>query len=295
MQLVKFGEKLNSPIVICLGYFGCMHKGHVELLEVAKKRAQRCNAKVALFTFCNNHLKVLGKDCTVVYTFDERLQIYESLGVDYVVASKFDDAFRATTGEQFLEKLLRYDLKGVVFGTDYSCGSNRMGSAEVRDALGERCSVDVVDTVTWQGEKVSTSAIRQLIASGNLATVNRLLTEPFFVTGKVVEGRHVGNGIGFPTANIEVSSEKTLPIGVFGGQTVVDGKLYHCIVNVGHKPTFGVESASVEAHVINFCGNLYGKTLKVSLTKYLRPVQKFESASELAAQLERDKETVVND
>lgn len=295
MQLVEFGKKLNTPVVICLGYFGCMHKGHVGLVDVAKRRAAECGAKVALFTFSNNHLKVLGKEPTVVYTFDERLLIYESLGIDFVIAGKFDESFRATTGDEFLNELLRYNVKGVVFGTDYCCGSDRMNSIAARDKLLSTCTVDIVDTMLWHGEKISTTAVRKLLGSGDVATANQLLSEPYFVTGEVEAGRHVGKSMGFPTANLKISSEKALPIGVYGGHTVVDGNLYRCIVNIGHKPTFAVDSVTIEVHLINFNGNLYGRTLKVSLTKYLRGIQKFANADELSAQLARDKESVLHD
>ena len=110
MQVITLGEELNTPIVLCLGYFGCMHKGHVELLEAAKRRADENGARAALFTFSNNHLKVLGKDEKVLYTFTERLQIYESLGVEYVIAKEFDDGFRKKSGREFLRELCAYNL-----------------------------------------------------------------------------------------------------------------------------------------------------------------------------------------
>ena len=295
MQVIRFGEKLNTPIVVCLGYFGSMHKGHVKLLEVAKLRAAERNAKVALFTFCNNHLKVLGKDSAVVYTFEERLNIYQNLGVDYVLVAEFDNNFRNQTGALFVEQLTKYNLKGVVCGFDYRCGSDRMDEQQLTNSLENICKVDVVDAICWNGAKISTTLIRRLLSESKVESVNLLLSEPYFLIGKVVHGRHVGSAMGFPTANLQISGEKELPIGVYGGRTVIDGKTYRAIVNVGQKPTFGLDYVNVEAHLLNFDGDLYGKELKIALTKYLRPISKFDSAEALAEQLKRDKEVVLHD
>lgn len=295
MQLIEFGQKLNEPIVLCLGYFGCMHRGHVALLERAKLRAVECQAKVALFTFSNNHLRVLGKDCKVLYTFEERQAIYRSLGADYLLAAEFTDGFRKVSGTEFVNQLKKYNLKGVVCGFDYTCGSNRLGSADLQKALFGVCQVDVVEPVCWQGNKVSTTLIRSLLAEDKLALANGLLSESFFLTGEVVDGRKVGSKIGFPTANLQIDADKLLPVGVFGGLVNVGGICYKCIVNIGDKPTFGVASSTVEAHIIGFDGNLYGQTLKISLTKFLRGITKFADGKELARQLQTDKENVLND
>ena len=272
-----------------------MHKGHVALLDVAKRRARQCRAKVALFTFSNNHLRVLGKDVKVLYTFDERLQIYGSLGVDYLIAAEFTEQFRGRSGAEFVEKLTNYDLKGVVCGFDYTCGSDRLGSGNLQQALSSICPVDVVDAVCWNGNKISTTLIRALFADNQLATANELLSEPYFLTGKVVSGRKVGSKIGFPTANLQIEQDKLLPVGVYGGTVTIQGKEYKCIVNIGAKPTFDVDSATVEVHVIDFDGDLYGKALKVSLTKFLRGICKFANPEELTRQLQADRESVIND
>ena len=295
MQVIEFGKQLNCPIVLCLGYFGTMHSGHIKLIELAKQCAQQHKAKVALFTFSNNHLKVLGKDATVVYTYSERLELYKSLGVDLVLAAEFNNEFRSSTGNQFVEQLIQYNLKGVVCGFDYSCGSDRMDSITLTERLSKVCDVDIVDAICWNNVKVSTSLVRELLFQSDISTVNKLLSEPYFIIGKVVHGRGVGNGMGFPTANLQVSTEKLLPLGVFGGRVEIDGKTYRAIVNIGQKPTFGLDYVNLEAHILNFDGDLYGRSLKVSLTRFLRPICKFNDVYELIEQLKQDRETVLND
>lgn len=295
MQVIKLGQKLNCPIVVCLGFFGCMHKGHIELLNRAKLRAKQTDSKVALFTFSNNHLAVLGKDNYTAYTYDERLVIYRSLGVDVVITAEFNAEFKSLSGKQFLSQFTAYDLQGVVCGFDHHCGSDGIDCKEISNYLADVCSVDIADQVTIDGQKVSTTLVRTYLQQGNINKANSLLSEPFFLLGKVVHGRGVGKTLGFPTANIQVDAEKLLPYGVYGGYIDIDDQSFRAITNIGKVPTFNINCNSVEVFVLNYNGNLYDKTVKVSLTKFLRPIKRFNSADELRKQLNHDKETVLND
>lgn len=294
MQLVKFGEKLNSPIVIALGFFGCMHKGHVQLLDQAKKLASQTNSKVALFTFSNNHLKVLGKDIKQLYVFDERCKVYQNLGIDVLITAEFDEQFKNTNGANFLKTLFTYNLQGVVCGFDYTCGSDRQNCQFVRDYFKE-IPVSVVDAVCKDGVKISTTFIRNLLANSNIEHANELLSQPFFFDGTVVYGRGVGKDLGFPTANIQVDTDKFLPTGVFAGNTVIDDNNYRCIVNIGAKPTYDIAEQTVEVHILNFKGNLYGEKLSIDLVKYLRPICKFSNQDQLIQQLKIDRENCLHD
>lgn len=295
MQIVKLGEQLNRPVVVCLGFFGCMHKGHTALLEHAKAYAEPLGADVALFTFSNNHLAVLGRDTTVIYTFDERLALYNELGVDCVITAQFDDDFKQMDGEAFLSQFKIYNLKAVVCGFDHRCGSNKLDGAGIKKYFSNVCPVDIVDEVTIDGVKVSTTLIRKYVLDNQMSKVNSILSEPFFLIGEVVHGRGVGRTLGFPTANVVVPDEKLLPGGVFSAKTVIDGKMYHAIVNIGNTPTFDIARKAFEVHIIGFNGDLYGKDIKVSIVNYLRPITKFDSPEELSQQLQRDKEAALND
>ena len=295
MQLVKFGEKFNSPIVIALGFFGCMHKGHVQLLNQAKQLAEQTNSKVALFTFSNNHLKVLGKDVKQLYTFEERCKVYQNLGVEVLVSAQFDHQFMRTSGKDFLDQLNAYNLQGVVCGFDYSCGSDRQSCQFVSQYL-SNIPVKIVDAVCQEeGIKISTTYLRQILSQCKIAEANRLLSEPFFFDGTVVHGRGVGKELGFPTANIKVDGDKFLPVGVFSGNTVIDNKNYRIIVNIGAKPTYDINTHTVEVHVIGYQGDLYGKNVTVTLNKFLRPIYKFACAEQLIQQLKLDKENCLDD
>lgn len=294
MKIIKLGEQLNSRIVLCLGFFGSMHVGHVELLGRAKLRAEMVGGKVALFTFSNNHLKILKRDSSVVYTYDERLSIYESLGVDYVITAEFNNDFKRLTGKQFLSMLDFYDLESVVCGFDHHCGSNRMDALSIRKYF-KNIPVYIVEPICVNGEKVSTTSVRKYITENNIEKANSLLSERFFITGNVTHGRGVGKTLGFPTANIDVPCEKLLPSGVFSAKIRIGGSVYSAIVNIGNTPTFDIDRKAVEVHIIGFSGDLYGLNVKVSLVRHLRPIRKFNSSDELSLQLQLDKEDALND
>ena len=296
MLNISFGEKFNKPIVITLGFFDCMHKGHVALYDVAREVADKNDCLCALLTFCNNHFDVIGMDVKPIYTFEERLSIYKNVGLDVVASATFDKKFMNLSADEFLQVLSGYNLKHVVCGFDYTCGRDRKNSTYVKqyfENIGVGCTI--VDEVLTDGEKISSTLVRKLLMQNQVEKANTLLSQPYFVTGVVKDGRKVGRLINFPTANLDVAVEKLLPVGVYGGKAQVDGVTYKAIVNVGAKPTFDLLQNSVEAHLIGFDGNLYGKTLTVELTKFLRSVTKFDSKDQLALQLAKDLESVAND
>ncbi len=295
MQQIEFGKQFNCPLVLCVGYFGCMHIGHVKLVDVARERANECGAKVALLTFDNNHLAVLGKEEKVLYTFDERLELYESIGVDVVITARFDENFRKKTGDEFVQELKRYKLESIVCGFDYSYGRDRQNAAALRDAMSNTCKVEIVEAVCINNVKVSTTLVKALLTQNKIEYANTLLSEPYFVCGIVSPGRHKGTEMGLPTANINVSAEKFLPKGVYGGYVALDGKKYRAVINVGQKPTFDLDNVNIEAHLIGYDGDLYNRKIKISLTDFLRQICKFDSEKQLIEQLYADKERVMND
>jgi len=152
-----------------------------------------------------------------------------------------------------------------------------------------------VEEVLQDGQKISSTLVRKLLMQNQVEKANTLLSQPYFVTGVVENGRKVGRTLNFPTANLKISAQKLLPVGVYAGRAVVGRQSYPAIVNVGAKPTFDLQHNSVEAHLIGFDGNLYGATLTVELTKFLRPVKKFDSKEQLANQLKMDVESATND
>lgn len=290
MEVISIQQQYDKPVVLCLGFFDCMHAGHLRLLETAQRLAANSGAELALFTFGNNHFSTLNRPTKLIYTFDERLYLYRSLGVKVVVSACFDKEFMSLTGNEFLSRLSQnFDLRGVVCGRDFTCGSDLSSSDAVAKFFAGICPVRSVRLVkNALGKKISSTLVRHLLSEGKMQRANRYLSQPFFFIGTVTHGRHVGQSLGFPTANVDIPCDKLAPMGVYSGLVQTDGATYKAIVNVGGTPTFGVETQRVEAHLLDFCGDLYGKTVKVSLLKYLRPIKKFDSESDLKQQLQRD-------
>lgn len=294
--MIEFGQKFNIPAVVCLGFFDSMHLGHVALYRRARELAMGSDSKVLLFTFSNSHFDVIGKSTKQIYTFDERLTVYKNVGVDDVISAVFDKQFMATSGQNFLQNLFEtVNVKAVVCGFDYTCGCDRLSADGVKkycDEHGAKCSI--VDAVKLNGVKVSSTLVRELLSNSDVESANKLLSQDYFFEGKVTHGKHVGSALGFPTANVSVG-DRLLPLGVFKGYATVDGVRYGALVNVGYQPTFDGQKPTVEAHLVGFDGNLYGKRVHVALTQFLRKTVRFNSADELKNQLQKDLHKVKND
>lgn len=291
MEVISLGHNYSKPIVMCLGFFDCMHLGHLELLAAARKIAGS-SAQIALFTFENNHFETLNRPTKLIYTYSERLSLYKSLGLDVVVSAHFDDNFRKLSGRQFLEQISRFNLAGVVCGQDYTCGADLISATGVQEFFADVAPVTIVPLIERGNEKVSSTLVRNLLLNSDVRCANALLSEPFFFQGTVMHGRNVGHTLGFPTLNLPIPSEKIVPCGVYVGTCEFAGGARRAIVNVGAQPTFLQGGCVVEAHLVDFNGDLYGHTVKISLTKFLRPIMKFRSAEELRAQLQQDLEAV---
>lgn len=291
MKIVQFGQIIDEPVVICLGYFGCIHKGHVALIDQAKQLAARHDARLALFTFTGNKLHKSS-----LFTFDERLELYRKNGIDIVVYADFTSDFAAKSGAEFVRELVEsVNLKGTCCGFDYTFGSDRLLASDLGHLLADNVELCITPCVTADGQKISSTQITELIVQNKLCEANDLLCEPFFIIGSVTDGRHVGRMLGFPTANVSVEDDKFLPVGVFGGYAQTATGVYKCIVNIGTKPTYGIATPTVEAYLLDFDGSLYGQKITLHLTRFLREIQKFNSENELILQLERDKQAVKND
>lgn len=290
---ISFFEKSEEKIVVALGFFDCFHLGHRKIVDKTIELAKNNKCSSALLTFENNFFDVLGRNNKLIYTFPERKVIAEQLGLDLVISCQFDKFFMNLTSSQFLEQLEQFNISAVVCGFDYTFGSDKADVKLLSQAFESRAiPVYVIDAVTDNGAKISSTLIRQELAASNIIVVNKYLNSCYTITGIVVQGRHVGGKIGFPTANLQVSKDKLLPNGVFGGKVIIDGKEYKTIVNVGSKPTFEISQPSIEAHIIDFSGDLYGKEITVAITKFLRPIQKFRDTTELVQQLKKDTQSV---
>ena len=296
LNILQDGEKIDCPCTLVLGGFDGLHLGHRVLLD----RAKQAGLPVAITTILN------GKGCAL-FSKAEREFLFLRAGVDYVLEFVFTDQFKDLTAETFCKDLFsRVNAKKIVCGEDFRFGRGALGTPALLKTLAP-CPVETVPPVcsdylsSAEGaplKKISTSACKEYLFRGELDLLNACLESEdlgggYFVQGEVEHGREEGRKYGFPTPNLSVPAGKLLPPdGVYGGLTATETGNFPSIVNFGSRPTFGVFERKIEAHLIGFSGDLYGKTVRVYPTKFLRPIERFSSPEELQRQLQRDKECI---
>ncbi len=292
MVEIVFPQKLSEPVVLGMGFFDCVHMGHRKLLETVENEAIRQNVKSAVITFSNNPYKIFNYESKLIYTYEERSELFKETGIDFCIPFKFDAYFKERSKEDFLNGIFSHlNVKSIVCGYDYLFGA---GGAGDTDFLKEKAAlkgveVKIIEPVLCEGERVSSTLIKKCLEEGDIKKANLLLTKPYFMNGEVVRGRGEGRKNASPTINLSFSKEKMLiRHGVYATLTTIDGVKKRSVTNVGAKPTYGEPSVTVETLIDNENRELYGKKVKIEFMKYLREIKKFDSPTELAAQIRRD-------
>lgn len=285
----------KTSCVLALGYFDGVHIGHRKVIDEAKKLADFLGCPLAVFSFSGDLRSFLsGEKEGFLYTPEEREKLLRSLGAEEVYFAPVDKEFLAKSESEFLQFLQdKYDIKGFVCGKDYTFGAFGKGNVEYLKAYAKDRGITcvAVDTVIDRttGAKVSTTFIKSLLKEGKIEKANEYLVGSYFIEGSVLPDRGVGRTIGFPTANIKCPSEKILlKEGVYFGHIYIENKKYVCVINYGARPTFALDDFTVEVHVIDYCGDLYGKTLCVCFDGYMRDIVKFADKNQLTEQIEKD-------
>jgi riboflavin kinase / FMN adenylyltransferase len=282
---------------LALGNFDGIHLGHRSLLTAMRSYAETSGRVPAVLTFHPHPVEVLnpGKKLERLTTTEEKLAVLESLGVELVLVEKFDPALAALGPEAFFERYIRQGLKSdaVFVGFNFHFGQNRAGNPEL---LGKLCAdagirLHVEPPFSAEGVRVSSSAVRERLKSGDLAGANHLLGRPYSLRGTVVRGAGRGRTIGFPTANLLFPQPKCLPkSGVYVTEAVWQRQAFASVTNIGSRPTVEKEGAalSVEVHVLDFQASLYDETIELRFLERVRDEKKFASLDELKAQIARD-------
>jgi len=290
---------LSFSTVATVGAFDGLHFGHIALLEETRILAREHLATPVMLTFSPHPREVLFPHIPFYYLtpLDEKIDILSHLNFPCVVILPFTKSLAELTPDLFVERYLvdYLKIKGVVVGYNFRFGRGRMGDVELLQTLGKKYDffVRVVDPVEVDGIKVSSSKIRELLFNGEVEKANKLLGRPYFLKGKVILGKRRGRHLGFPTANLDISSKKLIPKeGVYAAWVCLDDKKYKGALNIGKNPTFQDKHLSIEVHILDFSGDLYNKTIKVELIKYIRGEQKFPSVEKLVEQIKRDCEIV---
>lgn len=293
MKEYRFGEKINKKIVLCLGYFDAVHLGHIAILKKAELLAKNTQSEVVVFTFKSGFNSNFNKNGDI-FTYDERKDKMSLYGIDNCIFCDLTEEIRNLSPDEFLDELFGMaKITGVVTGKDYTYGKNAAGN---QITLEKYCNdknaiYDIVDDVKYNGQRVSSSQIKKCLLSGEIKQANEMLGGKYFIKSQVVEGRKVGRTIGFPTINMQIDSQKSpLKQGVYYTEAIIDGKIYKGITNYGSCPTFDVNKLTLETNLIDFSGDLYGKTVILYFNDYIREIKKFATVDELKEQLKRDKE-----
>ena len=283
--------------VVALGYFDSVHEGHRAIIESAKEYAERKNATPVIVTFDGNlKAELKGEGIKVVYTTEERKEIYNSLGINEIYFAKVNKEFLFLSKTEFLDLInARYEVLAYFCGKDYRFGKGGEGQAkdvlEYAKARSQECFV--YDIIERDGEKISTTLIKELLSNGEVERANSLLGRQYSISGIVFRDREVGRKIGFPTVNIKLESEKQrLKDGVYFGSVNIDGTKFKALINYGARPTYNLREKLVEAHIVGFNGELYGRKLTLKFNSFYRDIVKFNSENELVNQLEKDLEVI---
>lgn len=292
MKEIDYRQPYKKSIVLSLGFFDCVHRGHRRLICEATSYANKCGIESFVFTFENNPFSYFNDGSKELLTYEERKESLAALGVDGVLKAKMSDEFARLSPEEFLDGLFSvYDVKAVFCGCDYTFGYKGAGDVSMlaKTAAERGVLVKVISYLFDGGNKISSGSIRNLVEKGDMERAKELIGEPYQMSGVVEHNAGRGAKYGIPTANVCLSSDKQRPLdGVYATAALVDGKLYNALTSVGAKPTFNDYSYTVETYIEDFSSNIYGKKVKVYFYKYLRPIMKFADKSALAEQIARD-------
>lgn len=285
-------EPSGAPTALTLGVFDGVHLGHRQLLT----RAFAHDGTHAVITFDPHPVEVLapGTSPRLITNIDERLGLLEGLGAELVAVLDLAEV-RDFRPEQFVSEILlgKLAVSALTVGDDYQFGKDRAGDVGFLTEAGKRggFDVDVVGMIAEGGQTVSSSRIRSLIEAGSVSDAAALLGSRYRVTGPVVDGDKRGRDIGYPTANLRPVERKVTPgNGVYATVTSVDGTNHMSATNVGTRPTFGGGERLIEAHILDFEGDLYGEEITVEFVERLRPELEFKSVGELLEHMEEDVE-----
>lgn len=277
---------------VAIGNFDGLHVGHRKILARLASLAERDRLRSLVLTFFPHPARALaGNDVPLVQTLDQRLSGFRRAGVASVVVVPLDRALFELTGPEFAERILARALRArsVVVGANFRFGRGRGSAAADLEDLGRGFGFTVhsIPPVVRYGRTVSSSLIRRLLAKGDVAGAARLLGTPYEIEGRVVPGQARGRALGFPTANL-VTTNEILPPGVFLTVASVGRRVFPSLTNIGVKPTFGNNPPGVEAHLLGFRGDLYGRIVRLGFIRKLRNERRFATPEALVRQVGRD-------
>ncbi len=291
----------DKPTVATIGTFDGVHIGHQKIIQRLINTGKKEGLKSVVLTFFPHPRMVLQKDSNIklINTIEERKNILENLGIDFLVIMKFTHKFSRLSAEDFVKNILveRLKAKKVIIGYDHRFGRNRNADINDLKVFGQNYGFEVEEIPAQDIDNVAVSStkIRMALMEGNIKKANKYLGYHFMLTGKVIKGKGLGKQIGYPTANIEIKEEyKIIPKqGSYIVKSILNKKEVYGMMNIGMNPTVNGDKQSIEVHFFDFYEDIYGKTIKIDLLERIRDEEKFESLEALKLQLVKDKDTAL--
>lgn len=283
-------KKPNCKLLLVLGNFDGVHRGHAALIRHATNEAEKIDARPGVWCFLTPPAdSILSNAPPHICTLRDKLRLFALEGAEYAVLGDFDE-LRDLDYVDFI-KLLRDECGcvGTVCSFNFRFGKDGKGTPYMlEESFGEHAYT--VPPVCFDGEPISSSRIRRALLSGDAEYAENMLGRPFFVSGEVVHGKSLGRELGLPTANQRFGEKMLVPKnGIYASMCVIDGKEYMAVSNIGCRPTVENDgSFNCETHIMGFSGDIYGKEIRVYLYKKLRDEIKFDSLEELRAAIEND-------
>ena len=280
---------------IALGSFDGLHLGHLSLVRKVKSLAKENNGKSIVFTF-KNHPRTfinINNKIELIMTNEEKIRVLQKEGIDILAFKDFDEKMMKMMPDEFINWLCKtYNVKGIVVGFNFKFGYKNLGDVELLKKFEEeyRYKLYVMEPCKSEGEIISSTTIRKELVDGNVEKAFDMLSRPYMLSGKVIDGKKLGRTIGFPTANLEINQQKVIPKkGVYYTNVKINEKIFKGITSVGNNPTVNGQELTVETYILDFSNDIYGKEVNIYFIDRIRDEIKFNNINELIEQLKRDK------
>jgi len=286
--------RISGDAWMTIGSFDGVHRGHQHLLHRLSAGAARAGAAAVVVTFDPHPRCVVdpGRCPALLTTLDERVRLLSRSGVQHVVIMPFTDELAAWSAERFCAALLEtINVRRIAVGPGFALGRGRSGDASfLRDyGASHGFDVEIVAPAMRGGAVVSSTRVRSALREGRIAEARNLLGRHYALSGSVVSGERRGRVLGFPTANLSVDTARSIPAhGVYASWARIANKQYAAATSIGIRPTFGSSTETIETHLLDFDGDLYGEDLEVAFVRRLRGERRFAGAPQLVEQMRRD-------
>ena len=284
----------ETSTVLSIGVFDGVHRGHRELLRTLQQRAYDGGMLSGVITFKNHPRTVVAPDTSVTYitSVEERLRLLKLSGVDMVIPLTFDIGLSRLQAHEFTSLLKdKLNMKSLVIGYNFAMGYRRQGTPERLTEIGHEqgFSVNIIDAITTDDERISSTIIRETLSAGNVDKASKLLGRHFSFDGQVIHGDARGKALGFPTANLAITKDRLVPgNGIYVCWVTVDDKRYMAATNIGTRPTFGDNERIIETFILDFDADIYGNSIKIEFIQRLRDELPFQTTQALIDQMNID-------